>query len=254
MQLFLPHFFTLIIFTFFFTLTKQQMHQRISQRKMSKEDFYLPKISKLNYREEVIKMLKQRKNINTCQFGKIRPLQIFVPKARALPIKQAIKNNFKNGLINDSSLAKNRKRQQQQRHYSNKKVFSQSPPNLKIKPLNAEKIEIPKLPTIDDKTGIEQEQQTQNNVKNLQQQKLRFFYTPSNTVVNQDFTFAQNTPGFACAYGLPTPIYNTPRKKCIPHSPLCGITFTCVMDVHAVDERGQRIENWWRGEEKVIEN
>jgi len=54
--------------------------------------------------------------------------------------------------------------------------------------------------------------------------------------------------------GLPTPLYNTPRKKCIPHSPLCGITFTCVMDVHAVDERGQRIENWWRGEEKVIEN
>ncbi|CAK5045863.1 unnamed protein product [Meloidogyne enterolobii] len=212
MQLFLPHFSTLIIFTFFFTLTKQQMHQRISPRKMLKEDFYLPKISKLNYREEVIKMLKQRKNINTCQFGKIRPLQIFVPKARALPIKQAIKNNFKSGLINDSSLGKNRKRQQQQRHYSNKKVFSQSPPNLKIKPLNAEKIEIPKLPTIDDKTGIEG-QQTQNNVKNSQQPKLRFFYTPSNTVVNQDFTFAQNTPGFACAYGNKILTKNTSEKS-----------------------------------------
>ncbi|KAL7078389.1 hypothetical protein ACQ4LE_002635 [Meloidogyne hapla] len=228
------------------------MHQRISQRKLPKnnnfDDFYLPKMIKLNHREELIKMLKQRKN--TCQFGRIRPLQIFVPKAKALPIKnnkmaQTINNNKNVNFINDSS-SKNRKRQQQ-RHYSNKKVFSQSPPNLKIKPLNIQKTE---LPTIDDKTGIEE---IQNNNKQLQQQKLRFFYTPSNTVVNQDFTFATNTPGFACAYGLPTPLYNTPRKKCIPHSPLCGITFTCVMDVHAVDERGHQIANWWM-EEKKIEN
>ena len=92
------------------------------------------------------------------------------------------------------------------------------------------------------------------------QPRLYFYYTPSQTTVNQDFTFARDTPGFMCAYGsysvkenqkriclsgVPVPVYNTPRKQCIPYSPLCGLAFTCLMDVHAVDERGQTVDNWW---------
>ncbi|KAF7634832.1 hypothetical protein Mgra_00005725 [Meloidogyne graminicola] len=173
-------------------------------------------------------MLKLHKN--TCQFGRIRPLQLFAPKAKALPKIKKINNN--NNSIYDSPLKY--KKRQQIRHDSNSKIFR----------------------TVDDKTGKESiEDNNNNNLKD--QQKLRFFYTPSKTVINQDFSFATNTPGLACAFAefykysekiverLPIPIYNTPRKKCIPHSPLCGITFTCVMDVHAINEQGIEIENWW---------
>uniref|UniRef100_A0A914HCC0 Uncharacterized protein n=1 Tax=Globodera rostochiensis TaxID=31243 RepID=A0A914HCC0_GLORO len=75
--------------------------------------------------------------------------------------------------------------------------------------------------------------------------RLNFYFTPSATTVNSDFTFAPGSPGLACLYGFPVPKYNTPRKRCIPDHPMCGIQFTCVMDVHAVDERGRELEQWW---------
>ncbi|KAI6236137.1 hypothetical protein M3Y95_00125700 [Aphelenchoides besseyi] len=45
------------------------------------------------------------------------------------------------------------------------------------------------------------------------------------------FTFKEGTPPYYCAYGLPVPEYNTPRKKCVPNWVGCGIIFTCIMDV-----------------------
>ncbi|KAL3088622.1 hypothetical protein niasHT_023240 [Heterodera trifolii] len=101
----------------------------------------------------------------------------------------------------------------------------------------------------------QQQQQQQQNIHFAEQQqklqqiaaprRLRFFFTPSTTTVNSDFTFAPGSPGFACFYGFPVPQYNTPRKRCIADHPMCGIQFTCVMDVHAVDEWGREVEQWW---------
>ena len=46
------------------------------------------------------------------------------------------------------------------------------------------------------------------------------------------FDFASGTPVLYCSYGVnPIPVYNTPKKKCIPYHPLCGLTFTCIFDI-----------------------
>lgn len=60
------------------------------------------------------------------------------------------------------------------------------------------------------------------------------YLTESKTSVKEDFDFAPNTPGLGCLYGMPIPLYNTPKKRCVPHSPLCGFAFTCVMDVNVI--------------------
>lgn len=54
--------------------------------------------------------------------------------------------------------------------------------------------------------------------------------------------------GLNCSFpttGMPVPMYSTPRKQCIPNHPLCGLAFTCLMDVHALDADGKPVENWW---------
>ncbi|KAI6219835.1 hypothetical protein M3Y99_01635700 [Aphelenchoides fujianensis] len=46
------------------------------------------------------------------------------------------------------------------------------------------------------------------------------------------FDFKEGTLHTYCGYGVfPVPEYNTPRKRCVPWHPMCGIVFTCIMDV-----------------------
>ncbi len=45
------------------------------------------------------------------------------------------------------------------------------------------------------------------------------------------YGFAEGTAPGPCAYGWPEPKYSTPRKKCVPYHPMCGIAFTCIVDV-----------------------
>ncbi|KAI1713165.1 hypothetical protein DdX_09237 [Ditylenchus destructor] len=45
------------------------------------------------------------------------------------------------------------------------------------------------------------------------------------------YTFADGSVMGACAYGLPPPTYTIPTKKCVPYHPMCGVLFTCILDV-----------------------
>lgn len=62
-------------------------------------------------------------------------------------------------------------------------------------------------------------------------------YGPSNPnrvppVVVTEFGFAPGTLPMYCGYNVnPLPVYNTPYKKCIPNHPMCGLLFTCILDV-----------------------
>lgn len=56
---------------------------------------------------------------------------------------------------------------------------------------------------------------------------------------SNDFSFAPGTLPMPCGYGVnPVPIYNSPYKKCIPNSPLCGWAFTCIFNL---DKNGKVI-------------
>lgn len=64
-------------------------------------------------------------------------------------------------------------------------------------------------------------------------------YAPAVNTNNDDFTFAPGTLPMPCGYGVnPVPVYNSPFKKCIPNSPLCGLAYTCIFNI---DSNGKPI-------------